>query len=260
MKFGRKWVIIISSILLMEGVALLGLSAIGKEKAWADKSNRDTARSPGLGIGQEESVEQKNRGEKKVLTIYEKNKENLVLVNADTALDTSFDADLQTICNGRLYASSRLYSSLTKMLKAAGQNGFRYWIASAWRSRDKQQQLVDEDVQALLQKGISYDEALRQTYVETMPAGHSEHETGLALDILCSGNTDMNISQAKEPGNIWLRKNCYRYGFIPRYPKDKEDITGINYEPWHFRYVGREAALYMQKHHLTLEEFWEKLG
>ena len=110
-----------------------------------------------------------------------------------------------------------------------------------------------------MQKGMSKEQALREVYKETMPAGHSEHETGLALDILCAGNMRMDQTQEQEPGNIWLRKNSWKYGFILRYPRDKKPVTGINYEPWHFRYVGKEAAAYMQKHDLTLEEFWERL-
>ena len=90
----------------------------------------------------------------------------------------------------------------------------------------------------------------------TLPAGHSEHETGLSLDILCSGNTQMDLTQANEPGNRWLVEHCAEYGFILRYPKDKENITGIAFEPWHFRYVGKEAAQFMSSRGLTLEEFF----
>ena len=93
-----------------------------------------------------------------------------------------------------------------------------------------------------------------------MPAGCSEPQTGLALDILCSGNTSMDVSQMDEPGNQWLRKNCYKYGFILRYPENKSAVTGINFEPWHFRYVGKAAAKYIMKNHITLEEFYQKLG
>lgn len=197
---------------------------------------------------------------KKIQKIYSKNKKILVLVNADNALEESYDASLRPICNGRLYASEKLYDSLTQMLADAAIEGYQFWIASAYRSREKQQRLVDEDVRRGMQQGLSYEEALRQTYEETMPAGHSEHETGLALDILCSGNMNMDSSQETEPGNIWLRENCYRYGFIPRYPKDKETITKVNYEPWHFRFVGERAAKYMREHNMTLEEFWENLS
>lgn len=192
--------------------------------------------------------------------IYENNPDLLVLVNKEQELDVNYDSDLRRICGGRLEASAWMYQDLTELLRAAGDAGFHYWIASAYRSRQRQQELIDEDVQELMQQGWNYEDALMETYRETMPAGHSEHETGLALDILCSGNTTMDESQANEPANQWLVAHCADYGFILRYPKDKEDVTGIDYEPWHFRYVGREAAKYMEEHRMTLEEFCEAVG
>lgn len=191
------------------------------------------------------------------LKIYKRNRRQLMLVNAEHAVKKSDSVYLRTICNGRLRASESLYDPLVEMLRDARKEGYQFWIASAYRSRKKQQKLVDEDVRMEMQKGASHEEALRLTYLETMPPGYSEHETGLALDLLCSGNMNMDISQEKEPGNIWLRKNCHRYGFILRYPKGKESITGVNYEPWHLRYVGVEASKYMKKRNMTLEEFWE---
>ena len=182
--------------------------------------------------------------------------ELLVLVNKETELDIQYDSRLRNICNGRLQASGRLYNDLVAMLAAANKAGYEYWIASAYRSRARQQELIDEDVQELMARGWSYQEALEETLRETMPAGHSEHETGLALDMLCSGNENMDISQAREAGNHWLVQHCAEYGFILRYPEDKEDITQIDYEPWHFRYVGREAAGFIMERHITLEEFW----
>jgi D-alanyl-D-alanine carboxypeptidase len=116
--------------------------------------------------------------------------------------------------------------------------------------------LIDDDVAERMEQGKSYDEALAETYMETMPAGYSEHETGLALDILCSGNMNMDESQAEEPGNQWLARHCQEYGFILRYPADKVSETEIDYEPWHFRYVGKEAAQYIAENELSLEEFW----
>lgn len=199
------------------------------------------------------------KGDKEVRNIYKENKKDLILVNAKHGLDESYQASLRTICNGRIQASERLYDALVEMLAAASEEGYSYWIASAWRSRERQQKLVDEDVRLAMNKGMTYEQALKETYKETMPAGHSEHETGLALDILCAGNMVMDASQEKEPANIWLCENSWRYGFVLRYPKEKEAVTGISYEPWHFRYVGKKAAAYMYKHDMTLEEFWERL-
>ena len=145
------------------------------------------------------------------------------------------------------------------MLAAAGEEGHQYWIASAYRSRRRQQELVDEDVKRYMAQGMDYREALAETYKQTMPAGCSEHETGLALDLLCSENVNMDITQAEEPGNRWLTEHAHEYGFILRYPKEKEGITDISYEPWHFRYVGKEAATFLYEQGWTLEELHERM-
>lgn len=180
----------------------------------------------------------------------------LVLVNKEHELPDFYEAGLRSICEGRLQAAGILYEDLCAMLKDGGQAGFQYWIASAHRDRSYQQGLVDEDVDKYMAEGYSYEAALQKTYEYTMPAGKSEHETGLALDILCSTNTIMDESQKYEPGNQWLVEHCHEYGFILRYPEDKESVTGIKYEPWHFRYVGKEAAAYLKEKGWTLEEFY----
>lgn len=190
----------------------------------------------------------------KAKTLYIDKTDVLVLVNKDNKIPDDFKADLMYICNGRLQASRVIYNDLTDMLEAAGREGYSYWIASAYRSREKQQKLVDEDVNEYMKQGMGYDEALKKTCEETMPAAYSEHETGLALDILCSDNTVMNQSQKYEPGNQWLRENSYKYGFILRYPENKEGITKINYESWHFRYVGKKMTKLMYEEDITLEE------
>lgn len=192
--------------------------------------------------------------------LYEENKELLILVNKEHAMeDASYENNLRQICNGRLQASKVLYSDLVDLLAAAGEEGYQYWIASAYRSKERQQELVDEDVARYMAKGMSRQEALAKTYEQTMPAGKSEHETGLALDILCSENLNMDETQAEEPGNKWLVEHAHEYGFVLRYPAGKEEITGIFYEPWHFRYVGKEVAVFLRENELTLEEFWEIL-
>ncbi len=248
----KQCFLLIGSILLLEGLIIFTLSNIAADKLSAN----EIAKKEKTSISSNPAYQ--NR-EQKAFRIYQKNKNTLILVNAGNSLKRSYHTDLRPICKGRLYVSQKLYKHLVDMLADAGEQGHHYWIASAYRSRQKQQQLVDEDVQNAMKKGLSHEEAQKDTYRETMPAGHSEHETGLALDILCAENNHMNTSQEKEAGNIWLRNNCHRYGFILRYPKGKESITGIHYEPWHFRYVGKEAAAYMKKHNLTLEEFWAEI-
>ena len=191
--------------------------------------------------------------------LYARQESLLLLVNKERELPASYQPVLHSICKGRLEAADILYEDLCAMLAAGEQAGYQYWIASAYRDRAYQQGLVEEDVQKYMAKGYTYEEALRRTHEYTMPAGQSEHETGLALDILCSTNTIMDESQKSEPGNQWLVRHCHEYGFILRYPENKEGITGIGYEPWHFRYVGKEAAAYLTSMGWTLEEFYQVL-
>lgn len=198
-------------------------------------------------------------GQAECRRLCEEHPELLVIANKEQELPQDYGPQLRYICNGRIQAADVMYEDLCAMLEAAGDAGFDYWIASGYRSRQRQQELIDEDVRALMRDGMSYEAALEKTLEETMPAGHSEHETGLALDILCSGNMDMNAAQAGEPGNRWLVEHCMEYGFILRYPSGKEAITGIAFEPWHFRYVGRDAARFMAEQELTLEEFWNNI-
>ncbi len=189
--------------------------------------------------------------------VYARNESLLLLVNKEHELSASYQPVLRDICKGRLQAAEVLYGDLCAMLEAGGAAGYDYWIASAHRDRSYQQNLVDKDVKKYMEKGYTYEAALQRTHEYTMPAGQSEHETGLALDILCSTNTIMDESQTGEPGNQWLVEHCHEYGFILRYPEEKEDVTKIGFEPWHFRYVGREAAAYLAEKGWTLEEFYK---
>lgn len=199
----------------------------------------------------------KSKLRKEADRIYQKNKELLILVNKINELPSSYIRNLTEICDGRLEVDERLVKDLRKMLKAARNKGHRYFIASAYRSRERQKYLVEKNIADLMAKGMEEKKAKRETYRQQQMPGHSEHETGLALDILCAENLVMeNRAQAKLRANQWLRKNCYKYGFVLRYPKKKEDVTLIAYESWHFRYVGKEAARFMHENKLTLEEFY----
>ena len=200
----------------------------------------------------EYTEEQKERSRE----IYYANRETLILVNKNHKISGEYDPKLRKICKGRLMASSRLYQDLCELLEASP---YSYWIASAYRTEERQQELIDEDIKKYQKQGMDWEAARERTLKTVMPAGYSEHQTGLALDILCSENTKMDISQANEKGNQWLAEHAHLYGFILRYPEDKEDITGILYEPWHFRYVGREAAKFLYENDMTLEEFYECL-
>ncbi len=188
--------------------------------------------------------------------IYERNSQLLILVNRDNPLPNSYTVSLTSTKSGRFEMADVLYDSLVDMFADGYDAGYDYIITSAYRSNEKQQSLIDEDIAQYMSEGLDYDEAVRKTYLQTMPAGCSEHATGLALDIVTPENIDLNQSLELTAGNQWMRDNCQKYGFIIRYPDGKESITGILYEPWHFRYVGKEAAEFLTEHELTLEEFY----
>lgn len=188
-----------------------------------------------------------------------KNSPFLILVNKDNPLSADYEVELVPLKSGRGKAAEAIYEDLNEMLKDGGKEGLSFCVASAHRSRERQQELVDEDVAALMRKGLDYEEAYGQVIRQTMPAGYSEHETGLAVDIVAVKYQMLDEQQEKTKENKWLRENCHKYGFILRYPKGKEDITGVDYESWHFRYVGREAAEYIMENGLTLEEYLDKI-
>ena len=181
----KTCILAIGIILLLEGIflpcvllnkfpanAINGITAETQKAASANviaADNYDSIKDNQPAAGTRNPTPQnKAAGNKKIRKqakkIYRKNKQILVLVNADHALEESYQANLRPICNGRLNASDYLYPSLVKMLADASESGFTYWIASAWRSREKQQKLIDEDVRIAMQKGLSYDDALSDTY------------------------------------------------------------------------------------------------
>ena len=106
-------------------------------------------------------------------------------------------------------------------------------------------------------EGYSYEEAEEVASTIVAYPGTSEHQLGLAADISDRDYTVLNSSQADSPTQQWLMEHCQDYGFILRFPEGKEKITGVMYEPWHFRYVGKDAAKYIMENNLCLEEFVE---
>lgn len=142
----------------------------------------------------------------------------------------------------------RIVEPLTDFIAAARNEGLTVYLSSAYRDYANQSYLYNRKVEQ-----YGGDEAMAATIVA--PPGTSEHQTGLACDITDQYYELKNSSLEDTALFQWMSQHCQEYGFIVRYPKDKEDVTGIIYEPWHFRYVGKEAAAYIMDHGLCLEEF-----
>lgn len=180
----------------------------------------------------------------------------LILVNKSNKIPDDFVAELHWLQNRSCAVSELMYDALAQMLTDGSEEGRQFVVASGYRSRERQQQLLDEDIaRDMQQEGMSYQEAYEKETRETMPPGYSEHETGLAVDIVALDYQILDGQQELTEENIWLQENCSRYGFILRYPQGSEEITGVNYESWHFRYVGKEAAQEIMDKGITLEEY-----
>ena len=182
----------------------------------------------------------------------------LILVNKEHKLPENYEVELKKLPDGTNRADEMAYDALTAMLKAGRKEGLAFEICSSYRSVKRQQELLDEDINALMRKGYTYKEAYNEVTKETMPPGYSEHATGLAFDIVALDYQMLDERQENTEESKWLRKHCAEYGFILRYPEDKEEITRISYESWHFRYVGEEAAAYIMERKMTLEEYLEE--
>ncbi len=179
----------------------------------------------------------------------------LVLVNKDHRIPADYQLELQWLQNRSCAVSATMYPALRDMLTDGSEEGLSFVVASGYRSGEYQQQLLDEDIAASMAAGLTYEQAYDLETRETMPPGYSEHETGLAVDVVSLDYQILDEMQELTPENVWLRENCSRYGFILRYPVGSEEITGIDYEPWHFRYVGKEAAQEIMSRGITLEEY-----
>lgn len=178
----------------------------------------------------------------------------LTVVNHSKFIPSDWTVDLVELINNQSI-DRQAYSDLQDMMNDARSAGFDPLICSSYRTQEKQQELYDNKVNYFLQQG--YEETNAKSLaaeIVTYP-GMSEHQLGLAADICSVSNQVLDSSQEDTATQQWLMKNCYRYGFILRYPKDKVDITGISYEPWHYRYVGKKVAKEIYDKGLCLEEY-----
>ena len=161
-----------------------------------------------------------------------------------------FKVEVKNIDKTRQF-DARAIDELNDMMNAMKKDGItNVWVQSAYRSVARQKELYDNSVQKYLKQGKTQKEAEELTNEYINKPGSSDHNLGLAVDF----NTVDN-SFEKLDGFKWLKKNAEKYGFVLRYPKDKEDITKIAYESWHWRYVGAENAKKMNELNMCLEEY-----
>ncbi len=183
----------------------------------------------------------------------------LTLVNKWNLMEEDYEPELTAVGSGHR-VDSRIADSLKEMIAGAKKAGYTIYILSSYRTMDKQESLFAAEVDKWLYEGMNQSDAEGKAGTIVAYPGTSEHQLGLAVDLVSSEHVRLDQDAEKTKGYQWLVEHCDEYGFILRYPNNTTDMTGIIYEPWHFRYVGEEAAKEIMEAGITLEEYLSRLA
>lgn len=201
-----------------------------------------------------QAVPETKAAEKKsatVIPITDAEKWNLAIINTKYPLPDSYAPTLSNAINGsNIQLDSRVSEHYAEMYAAAKLSGCVLTPYSGYHTYALQENTFNRKVNFYVNKGMSAEEANQKASAQVLPAGCSEHNAGLAMDIVSASSDFINTKEYK-----WLCENAHNYGFILRYPEDKTAITGMNFEPWHWRYVGTQAAKEMKEKNQCLEEY-----
>lgn len=175
----------------------------------------------------------------------------LILVNSEYKVPGSWESEFVTLSCGEM-VDKRIYPDLQDMFDTALSEGIDLVVRSGYRSEKEQKEILIKKIGSFRKEGYGNTEAAEKaTDLVSMP-GTSEHQLGIAVDINAENGTGKNEAYK------WLSENSYRFGFIVRYPSGKSHITGISYEPWHFRYVGKDHAKRIYESGQCLEEYLQQ--
>lgn len=185
-------------------------------------------------------------------TIIKTDEENwqLTLVNSYYRIPNDYEPDLVYVCGSSERLDKKVAEHYEKMYEAAKADGVTLTPCSGYRSYELQERNYNNKIAFYESQGYSNKDAKVKAATIIMPPGSSEHNLGYAMDIVCVDEWFEDTEEFK-----WLTENAADYGFIMRYPKDKQDITRVIYEPWHWRYVGVETAKALKSSGLVLEEY-----
>ncbi len=249
-KLNKKRVAFALAILVL--LIILIVKAFSRKEAVqtsSENDNQQTSASTNTPENNDNQPEEPLVKPKKEITDW-----RLTLANSENILPEDFEVGLADIDSTRQF-DARAIKYLNQMMNDMRKAGIsNVWVQSAYRSIERQKELYDNSVQKYLKQGKTQKEAEKLTDEYINKPGSSDHNLGLAVDF---NNVDNNFEDLK--AFKWLKENAENYGFVLRYPKDKEDITKIEYESWHWRYVGEEHAKKMNELHMCLEEYIEYL-
>lgn len=181
----------------------------------------------------------------------------LTLVNPWNEVPEDLDVSLATV-DGYL-VDRRCQRALSDMLNDCREQGYLPIICSAFRTMEYQEMLYNNKIKRLLAEGVTRADAPSIAAQSVAIPGTSEHQLGLAVDIISETYTNLDRYQEQTAVQQWIMQNCWRYGFILRYPNGTTDITGIIYEPWHYRYVGAVTAREVHESGLVFEKYLKTL-
>lgn len=240
--------IVVSIIMIISIILVYILNHLGESKevdAMANVINQNSITETNT-VGEEHITSEEN--------LKKLNDWRLILVNYENEMPKDYNPPLSSIEKERQFDSRAINSLLQMMIDMNNAGITHIWAQSAYRNPKKQEHLIQESIQEHLAEGKTLEEAKALTARSIGEPYKSEHNLGLAVDF-----NDVNYEFEEEKAFPWLVENAENYGFILRYPKDKEEITKIKYEPWHWRYVGIENAKEINKLGFCLEEYIQYL-
>lgn len=255
---------VVLAMLAIVIVILLIITAAAGSCKGSENNETDTSPQESAGAtpaeGQSASAPEETSAVNAVVKIKYNAEEDwaLYVIGNKNPLPENFIVDTKTV-TGERTLDSRCADYAIQMLNAAAEQNVGLFVTSSYRSVQKQAENLESYINTLISQGYSQDEAKIQAEKEIALPGRSEHNAGLAMDIVSSDywstHDDLDESFEKLPQFDWLIENSWKYGFVLSYPKGKEDITGIIYEPWHYRFVGLKHAEKMHEVYESTGEF-----
>ncbi len=227
------------------------VSAVEEKKE--EKSSSTEAKQP------EQPIETKNeeKADSEPAAPVEKDW-RLILVNPDNLIPDDYEVELAATKYG-YQVDARIVKDVEALIDGAAADGVQLLICYGYRTVEQSQQLFEKQIRQQLARGLSQEEAVAEAKRWVAPPKTSDHHTGLALDIVTPEYQVLNHGFYDTPAGRWMAEKCWDYGFVIRFPEDKQDITGITYEPWHLRFVGKENSLAMRENNECLEEYVARL-
>lgn len=253
-----RLLILLGLVLVLLLAAWLLFGKKNKEEPTADQTAKEDQQvqqqEPAPTPEKPKETQVKEEPKKEIIPTQKKDDPLLILVNKENEIPADYDFDLVSVW-GEYEGDSRAKKPLNDMIDGAQEDGITLILCSAYRTKTTSERLYKQEIETFVNKGYSQKEAETEAARWVAPPGTSEHHTGLAFDIVTPSYQTLDHDFSYTEAAKWMKEHCAEYGFVLRFPEDKQEETGITFEPWHFRYVGVEHAKAMTEQGLCLEEY-----